>query len=112
MNESGYLTLLEHCLNITSLPAQAEVENAKMNADSLLHYNMFIRVCDLLDIYFYTDTDDCSNTSKFPPCKNGATCIDGINARTCRCVPGFDPGPNGDCSISKYVLSVFFLIMP
>lgn len=23
------------------------------------------------------------------PCRNGATCVDGINRYTCKCIPGF-----------------------
>ena len=32
-----------------------------------------------------TDIDDCSSS----PCKNQATCVDGVNEYSCTCVPGY-----------------------
>ena len=40
------------------------------------------------------DIDDC----KLDPCKNGGTCIDGINSFSCKCFRGFT---GSDCSKSK-----------
>ena len=36
-------------------------------------------------IYFVVDIDDCKSS----PCLNGATCMDGINSYTCKCVDGY-----------------------
>lgn len=33
----------------------------------------------------FKDIDECASN----PCQNGATCIDGINSFTCKCVPGY-----------------------
>ena len=54
-------------------------------------YTMF--VFDLL-----SDFDDCSSS----PCKNGGTCIDGVNQFTCQCKRGFS-GVNCEDRISKYL---------
>jgi hypothetical protein len=35
--------------------------------------------------YSWTDINECSSS----PCRNGATCVDGVNSYTCSCVPGY-----------------------
>ena len=35
--------------------------------------------------FLFKDIDECASN----PCQNGATCIDGINSFTCKCVPGY-----------------------
>ena len=42
----------------------------------------------------FLDIDDCESS----PCKNGATCIDGIASRTCVCVRGYT---GEDCEIDE-----------
>lgn len=36
--------------------------------------------------FFTTDIDECKST----PCKNGATCVDGVDSYKCQCVAGYD----------------------
>ena len=49
--------------------------------------------CCITIIYFciILDVDDCKSS----PCKNSATCVDGINSYTCKCAPGYE-GENCD----------------
>ena len=50
------------------------------------------------------DIDDCAST----PCKNGGTCIDGVDAYTCDCVPGFK-GTNCEIGNDLNILNSFNL---
>ena len=50
---------------------------------------------------FYSDIDDC----KPGLCKNGGTCVDGIDSYTCKCTRGFE---GIDCEISK-IINIFFV---
>lgn len=59
----------------------------------------------------FVEIDECTPT----PCKNNASCIDGINSYTCKCKPGFT---GKHCSkgivvnlkeILKYKISVVIL---
>ena len=48
----------------------------------------------------YSDIDDC----KPGLCKNGGTCVDGIDSYTCKCARGFE---GIDCAISKIMNIIF-----
>ena len=50
--------------------------------------NMFQYVC-------ITDINDCQNS----PCKNGGSCVDGINDYTCICRNGYN---GSNCENGKY----------
>ena len=43
------------------------------------------------------DIDDCNPDA----CKNGGSCLDGVNSYTCICAAGYT-GPN--CNISEYIV--------
>ena len=57
---------------------------------------------------FLKDIDECASN----PCQNGATCIDGINAYTCNCVPGH-AGDNCEIgnNISAWNMKIFRFVM-
>lgn len=42
--------------------------------------------CKRMFEFFTTDIDECKST----PCKNGATCVDGVDSYKCQCVAGYD----------------------
>ncbi len=44
---------------------------------------------------YFTDINECASN----PCRNGGTCVDGINSYTCQCVQGYF-GTN--CEIGKH----------
>ena len=44
------------------------------------------------DKSFFVDVDECASN----PCKNGGVCNDGIDAYTCKCIPGYE---GKDCEI-------------
>ena len=46
------------------------------------------------NLMIFPDINDC----KVKSCKNGGTCVDGINSFSCRCKPGFT---GEGCSTSK-----------
>ena len=54
------------------------------------------------EIVFYVDIDECSSD----PCKNEATCIDGVNMFSCFCAQGFT-GPLCDIGQSSNYISFF-----
>lgn len=60
---------------------------------------MFIFLTSILFYCFMVliDIDDCRSHT----CRNGATCVDGVNDYTCSCVFGFT-GPN--CETGKLLL--------
>ena len=72
---------------------------------------------------FYSSTIDIGDCAS-NPCKNGATCDDGINSYTCRCTPGYEGdnceiGTNASMHMAQYfpynyikpiVNSIFLLI--
>ena len=45
-------------------------------------------------LLFPVDNDECASN----PCKNGGSCIDGLNTFTCTCADGYS---GTDCSNSK-----------
>ena len=47
---------------------------------NLLHLNRLIFIYCLL-----TDINDCVNHT----CRNGGSCVDGVNSYTCNCLAGF-----------------------
>ena len=67
-------------------------------------WKLSISNCKISD--YIIDIDECASS----PCKNGGTCIDGVDSYTCDCVPGFT-GIN--CEIGKeesfwiYFVSIF-----
>ena len=46
-------------------------------------------------VSFYLDIDECESN----PCKNGASCIDGIGSHTCNCPQGYT---GDECEIGKW----------
>lgn len=45
------------------------------------------------------DIDDCGSS----PCMNDATCVDGLESYSCRCVPGYS---GSNCQIGKRFESI------
>ena len=57
----------------------------------------------------FLDVDEC----KPYPCKNNASCIDGINSYTCKCIPGYEGKKcetGGFYSVSVVVVIVIDLL--
>lgn len=61
---------------------------------------------------FYINNKTCF----FPdPCRNGATCVDGINKYMCKCIPGFT-GTHceiniDECASSEYTICFFYFLI-
>ena len=45
------------------------------------------------------DIDECGSD----PCKNGGTCVDGIDSYTCTCVPGYSGHDCETGSVFQYL---------
>ena len=64
----------------------------KLSQTSLKHFSIYA-----------LDIDDCAPN----PCKNGATCTDGVDSYSCTCVAGFN-GTN--CGTSELTVVFTFLL--
>ena len=54
-------------------------------------------------LFLLKDIDECVNHT----CKNGGSCVDGVNNYSCSCLPGF----NGDrCETGRY-FSLFIVVL-
>ncbi len=69
--------------------------------DNLHGYYFAIFDYFLLDI---SDVDECKSL----PCKNNASCVDGVNTYTCECAPGFK---GKDCGISTLALMLLLFLL-
>ena len=56
-------------------------------------------------VLIFADENDCASH----PCRNGGTCIDGVNDYKCQCAVGYT-GPN--CRTSKLLEADFMILRP